>query len=222
MYPTENINKPWKLRQKEFEKVLTHMSYACPLSPIRVFSAMYTFAKAKEKANVATTNCPSTMRMSLRMSNKAIWMVPTCFDCSMTWPKALNVRHKVLKPYKKLATKRARSSTTRADHVATYILSMNITKYTSRLAKSSLFQQSLSGKQNNSYYKSINWINPANCQSVDQEVILQSHMNAFSHPVTALHYHSEMLNQTNLIQRTSLIKYMANKIGIGLGGRGYN
>lgn len=139
-------------------KVSTHISFACPLSPTRVYSAMKTFAKAKEKANVATMNWPITMRMSLRMSNNAIWMVPTCFDCSITWPKALNVRHKVLKPYKKLATKRVRSSTSCADDVATYILSVNITKYTTRLAMSNLFQQSLNWKQSNSYYK-INELN---------------------------------------------------------------
>lgn len=170
---------------KKFDKVLTHLSLACPLSPIRVYSAMNTFAKAKEKANVATTNWPSTMRMSLRMSNNAIWMVPTCFDCSITWPKALNVRHKVLKPYKKLATKRVRSSTSCVDDVATYILSVNITKYTTRLAMSNLFQQSLNWKQKNFYHK-INKLKKSNL-GIIQEVILQSHMIAFRHPVAALY-----------------------------------
>ena len=50
-----------------------------------------------EKARMPAKNCKIMVLMSLIIPNKAIWMTPRCLDCSVTLPKTLSVRHKVLK-----------------------------------------------------------------------------------------------------------------------------
>ncbi len=64
---------------------------------INDFSAMNTLVMAMEKAKIPAINCKIMVLMSLRMLNKAIWMMPRCLNCSVTKPNTLIVRAKVLK-----------------------------------------------------------------------------------------------------------------------------
>ena len=79
------------------KQIFTYISFLSPLPSVNDFSAMYTLVIAIEKAKRAAVNCQNMVLMSMRILNKAIWMVPRCLDCSITQPKALSVRHTVLK-----------------------------------------------------------------------------------------------------------------------------
>ena len=65
------------------KQIFTYISVLSPLPSENEFSLMYTLVIAMEKAKRAAVNCQNTVRMSARMPNKAIWMVPIVLDCSI-------------------------------------------------------------------------------------------------------------------------------------------